>query len=337
MIRKTKWKSQAEGFQEALRYMKGRQDGIITSFKTPWKRMNDATTDGLEWGSVTVIGGRPGTGKTLIKDQMIREGIKLNCSQEEYDSARFPFRVLEFQFEMVNKVSAMREFSSVLGQPYKYICSAGTRITDEDLLLCTNYAKRRVNYPIDIVDEPCTVPEFKAIIKEYMKAHAVEENGIIHYMNTIITLDHSILLKKTKEEKDKYDMLYNFGEAITELKRIYPICFIILSQLNRNVDSPDRAEDGKYGNYILESDIFGADALLQHADTLIGLNRPGQRKIKKYGPEMYIIDDDKILVMHFLKCRNGDTRISFFRAEYEKMKIVETAPPPRAEKKLKSF
>ena len=50
--------------------------------------------------------------------------------------------------------------------------------------------------------------------------------------------------------------------------------FICLSQLNRNIDNPERAIDGKYGNYILESDIFGSDAMLQHADTLIGLNNP---------------------------------------------------------------
>jgi len=336
-LKKQKWKSQKEGFQEALYYMKGRQDGIITSFKTPWKRMNDATTDGLEWGSVTVIGGRPGTGKTLIKDQIIREGIKLNCSLDEYEQAKFPFRVLEFQFEMVNKVTAMREFSSILGKPYKYICSAGEKISDGDMHLCLEYAKKRVNYPIDVVDEPCTVTEFKATVAEYMRFHGEKDkdDNLIAYKNTIVTLDHSLLLKKSNTEKDKYDTLYNFGEAVTELKRKYPICFVILSQLNRNVDSPERNENGKYGNYILDSDIFGADALLQHADTLIGLNRPGQKRIKEYGPDRYIIDNDRILAMHFLKCRNGDTRLSFFKAEYEKMKISEIPPPPKAEKKLK--
>ena len=28
----------------------------------------------------------------------------------------------------------------------------------------------------------------------------------------------------------------------------------------------------------LESDIFGSDAMLQHADTLIGINRPAKAK-----------------------------------------------------------
>ena len=93
--------------------------------------------------------------------------------------------------------------------------------------------------------------------------------------------------------------------------------------------------DGKYGNFILESDLFGADALLQHADTLVGINRPGKQKIRLYGPDRFIIEDDKVLVMHFIKCRNGDARMSFFRAEFEKMRIVEMPTPPQQERKIK--
>ncbi len=39
--------------------------------------------------------------------------------------------------------------------------------------------------------------------------------------------------------------------------------------------------------------------------------------------------------MHFLKCRNGDTRMSFFKAAFEKMQILEMATPPKQEKKIK--
>jgi len=169
-----------------------------------------------------------------------------------------------------------------------------------------------------------------------MRSNAVTTDDGFQYMKTIVTLDHSLLLKKAPFEKDKYDTLYNLGEAITELKRRYPIAFIILSQLNRSIDNPERNEDGKYGNYILESDIFGSDALLQHADTLIGLNRPGKQKIRFYGPDRYVIENDRVLVMHFLKCRNGDNRMSFFRAEFERMKVTEMETPPQQERRIKS-
>jgi len=322
------WKDQKQGFLDSLVYLRGRKDGHIRSLKTPWEKFNDATTDGLEWHSMTVIGGRPGSGKTLIKDQLVRESFKLNPDEK--------FRVLEFQFEMLARTSAIREFSSVLGKSYKYLCSADGQLSNEDLATCYEHAKERVKIPIDIVEEPITVNELKEVIVDYMNTHATrDDEGKVEYTKTIVTLDHSLLLKKAPFEKDKFDTLYNLGEAVTEIKRRYPIAFIILTQLNRGIDNPERNEDGKYGNYILESDIFGSDALLQHADTLIGINRPAKQKIRFYGPDRYIIENDRVLVLHFLKCRNGDNRMSFFKAEFERMRISEMPTPPQQEKRLK--
>ena len=104
---KTAWNGQYSAFNEALKYMMKRQSGEEKSIYTPWPKFNDATTDGLEWNTLTVIGGRPGSGKTLIKDQIIRESFDLNPNDD--------FRVLEFQFEMVGRTSAIREFSSLTG------------------------------------------------------------------------------------------------------------------------------------------------------------------------------------------------------------------------------
>lgn len=328
MTKQHLWKDQRQGFNDSLKYLQGRMRGEIRSIKTPWPKFNDATTDGLEWHSMTVIGGRPGSGKTLIKDQIVREAFNLNPDDK--------FRVLEFQFEMLARTSAIREYSSVLGKSYKYLCSADGKLTQEDFNTCIAHARERVKYAIDIVEEPLTVGELKEVIIDYMNTHAVKnEDGSVVFTNTIVTLDHSLLLKKSTFEKDKFDTLYNLGEAITELKRKYPIAFIILTQLNRGIDNPERNEDGKYGNYVLESDIFGSDALLQHADTLIGINRPAKQKIRFYGPDRYIIEDDKVLVLHFLKCRNGDNRMSFFKAQFERMRIAEMSTPPQQEKRIK--
>jgi len=324
---KKKWNSQREGFQDSLKYLQGRMHGQIKSLKTPWPKFNDATTDGIEWNTLTVIGGRPASGKTLIAEQIVRESFPLNPGEN--------FRVLQFQFEMLARTSAIREYSSVIGKSYKYLCSADGKLSDSDLQKCYDYAKAKIRYPIDVVEKPCTIEEFKQIIGEYMMEHASydSDNNMI-LPKVLITIDHSLLFKKAGYEKDKHDMLNNLGEALTLLKRQFPIAFIVLSQLNRNIDNPERSEEGKYGNYVLESDLFGADALLQHADTVIGINRPAKQKIRFYGPDRYVIEDDRVIVLHFLKCRNGDTRLSFFRAEFEKMKIVEMITPPQQEKRL---
>jgi replicative DNA helicase len=314
---KEAWNGQYQSFNEALKYMLDRQSGKEKSIQTPWPKFNDAVTDGLEWNTLTVIGGRPGSGKTLIKDQIIRESFVLNPEED--------YRVLEFQFEMVGRTSALREFSSITGKTYKELCSAGSKLTNETFNKCHMYAKDRVKAPVDIISTPMTVNQMREQLDMYMDEHKGQK--------TIITLDHTILVKRAPYQNNRLDMLFELGEFFTQVKREYPCMFIALSQLNRNIDNPDRAVDGKYGNYVLESDIFGSDAMLQHADTLIGINRPAKQKIRFYGPDRYIIQDDKTLVLHFLKARNGDTRMSFFKAQFEKMQIIEMDTPPQQERR----
>jgi replicative DNA helicase len=328
MAKKTPWKQQKEAYQESLHYLRGRQNGTITSLITPWSQVNNATTNGLEWHSMTVIGGRPGSGKTLAKDQLIKQAFKLNTTDN--------FRVLEFSLEMLGKNSAIRAYSSELGVTYKYLCSADGKLSNADLERCHEYAKKAVVYPIDIVEEAPTIEEFKDIITLYMEQHAQMKNGEKTYQNTVVTVDHSLLLKPIAKQ-NRNDMLYDLGETITSLKRKFPIIFIILSQLNRAIDHPERNEDGKYGNYVLESDIFGADALLQHADTVIGLNRPGKQKIRFYGPDRYIVPNDRLLVMHFLKCRNGENGLAFFHAAFERMTIDEAPVPAQQEMRTRGM
>ena len=75
---------------------------------------------------------------------------------------------------------------------------------------------------------------------------------------------------------------------------------------------------------------------MQHADLVFGINRPGAKFIRHYGPDRFHIEDDTILVFHFLKVRNGDTRMSFFKAVFEKMSVEEIATPGRQEKTMRT-
>jgi hypothetical protein len=202
---------------------------------------------------------------------------------------------------------------------------------DKDLYLrCVQYYEETEKTDvIDVVYDPCTVDEMCATIHYYMEAHKDEEGN---YTNALVTIDHSALLKVGKGQRDKFEVLYALGEALTYMKKHYPVAFLVLSQLNRNIDNPDRCKDGDYGNYVLDSDLFGADALLQHADVVLGINKPSIRKIRFYGPERFIVNDEDLLAFHFLKSRNGTTRLSFFKLDRDNMRIIEIETPPQATK-----
>lgn len=318
-----KWKSHKDHYKDALRYMKGKQQGLIPSYKTPWPKFNNATLNGLEFNTITVIGARPASGKTLMVDQIVREGFKLNPGLN--------IRVLQFQLEMFGRTTKLREFSSITKETYRYLCSAEEEdivVSDDIIDLCHKYAKEASKYPIDIIDESVTVKQFRTEIIEYMKEFSISnDNGKISYQNTVVTLDHSVLIKKDADESSKQETLANLGEVCTELKKKFPIAFILLTQLNRDTDRPERNENGKYGNYILESDIYGGDGLVQHADLVVGINRPAKRFIGYYGPDRFIIEDDNTLVLHWIKSRNGEVGMSFFKAEFHNMSISEMETP----------
>ena len=320
--------SEREALKKAIYKLDARRKGKLKSLKSAWPKFNDAFCDGLEWRTITVVGARPGTGKTLFMEQLVDDIINMNRDQE--------FRVLKFQFEMLDETNGIRKLSLNTGNDYNTLMSKGEPLDDAVFDKCVElYHKSKDRDVVDVIYDPCTVDVMCATIHYHMEKHkklitlkdgSVEEK----YTNMLVTIDLSALLKVARSERDKFEMLYSLGEALTYMKKHYPIAFVVLSQLNRNIDNPDRAKDGEYGNYVLDSDLFGADALLQHADVVLGINKPSIRKIRQYGPERFIINDDDILVFHFLKARNGLTKISFFKLDRTSMRIIEIDPPAQA-------
>jgi len=317
--------SERDALRKAIIKIKARRKGDVKSLRSAWPKFNDAFCDGLEWRTITIVGARPGTGKTLFMEQLISDIIDHNTDQE--------FRVLKFQMEMVDETNGIRKLSLNTGSDYNTLMSKGGNPVDEKVFYkCVEYYEKSIDKDfINVVYDSCTVDEMCATIHYEMEKHKKEDG---EFTNMLITIDHSALFRVGRGQKDKFEMLNSLGEALTIMKKKYPIAFVVLSQLNRNIDSPDRQRDGEYGNYVLDSDIYGSDALLQHADVVMGINKPSIRKIRQYGPERFIINDEDMLIFHFLKSRNGTTRMSFFKLDRSTMRIVEIDTPAQATKKI---
>jgi hypothetical protein len=141
-----------------------------------------------------------------------------------------------------------------------------------------------------------------------------------------------------EDGESELSMLYNLCVAINRLKKKYhdSIIFVGLNHLLREVNADTRTENGKHSNYLRDSDIFGADAIMQNFDIVVVMDRPAARNISKYGPKLFIIDNPNILVYQWVKVRNGVPAMSFFQGHFDKMKIVEIDPPPQAQRKIQT-
>jgi len=317
--------SEKESIKKAINKIIAIRKGEIKTLKTAWPKFNDAFVNGLEWRTITVIGARPGVGKTFFMEQMTSDIVELNKDQD--------FRILKFQLEMVDETDGARKLSIKTGMSYATLMSKDKLIEKEDIQkLIDVYDKIEGGGKTNVIYDPCTVDEMKITIQdecEMYKRIIEDANGDEKevYTNMLVCIDHSNLLRKNDKQKDKFEMLSDLGEAMTEMKKKFPLSFLILSQLNRSIESPERNKPGTYGNYILDSDIYGSDALLQYADVVIGINRPYDKRLSSYGPDKLIIEDENTLVFHFLKSRNGLTGIQFYRLNRDTMKLEETATP----------
>lgn len=293
-------------YDESLAHMKARAAGLNPSLKTPWQQLNEWTLDGIPWQSIVILAARPSHGKTLTVTQLTRQSFALNPTQE--------FSVLDFQFEMVGKMMGMREMSMALRKGLKYLNNAekGNKLTNVDLQAAYAYAKANAHLPVYYDDDPRTVADFKKRVLRFYEATGRKP--------IIVTLDHTILLKKARTQETINELLYALGEVMTEIKKMIPVIFIILTQLNRDCEKVERLKNGTIGNYIASADVFGADALHQHADLMLALNMPARMGLVAYGPHRYEVHKD-LLAGHVLKNRNGEVGDLFFKADFANMRI----------------
>jgi replicative DNA helicase len=310
------WKHYSDVMNEGLIYIFNRAKGTSKSLKTQWKQFNSIGLNGLEWHSLYVIAARPGVGKTLIASSLTRELQILNPEQD--------FAVLHFQFEMLGRNIALREFSAANNMNIRYLQSAKDDgmppLTNGDFDKLKAYAAANSSREEFIIDKALTVNEMQSAIIQFYKKVGKP---------FVITLDHTLLVKQSGSEKSKQETLNNLSVMMAEMKNKIPVLFLILTQLNREIDDAERQKPGQAGNYPTEKDVFGSDALLQCADVMIAYNRPAKYNLSYYGPHQYMITptDKYLLAMHVLKNRYGEVGIQWYRADYARMLVVE-APEP---------
>lgn len=309
------WESKKKGYIQAVEQIIKRRDNpdYIPNLRTPWDKINDQTLGGLAWNTLNIFAGRPGSGKTLIKDQILR-----------YANDHLPnVRVLEFQLEMSGEQHALRDISSYMKIPIKKLLSYkiddGDKLSDSDI----QKIKQRIEYvgnrPWNLVTTSGTVSQIERVILEYRNRYPKEK--------LLIAIDHSDLVQNDNRQ-NKLDKAYALCEMITRLNtnsEIGDIMFIVLSQMNRGIEETSRMEPGKIGNYPTANDIFGADAFQQHAHFVVCFNRPRLSHIDFYGPEKFFIPketkEEATVVWHIVKNRTGSLGMIFFKAFWNQMEM----------------
>lgn len=226
----------------------------------------DTVTGGKFNGSLIVISGRPGMGKTAVM---------LNSALSDAMSGK---PVILIEREMSPTEITSRFISMVAQVP---LVGINRGILSKEELEKVVLAKNKISeLPIYIVNSLSNgTAELRSIIARHIRQHNIAG----------VYVDYLQLLAEGKGD----NLVNELGYLARMLKLIaveHNIFVVALSQLNRGVE----ARDDKRPNL---SDLRGSGNLEEHADLVIGLFRPSY-----YNRETATIDDVEAIIM---KQRNG--------------------------------
>ena len=120
---------------------------------------------------------------------------------------------------MGDRVIGARELTKPLGMDMKKLFSAHPtdKLNNVDLTNIEHFYTKRIHDQIYYVTEPLTAKDFT---KEVLKFYAHVQKPII------VTIDHSVLVKKGMDETSQMETLYNLSSEMVYLKKKYLIVCI---------------------------------------------------------------------------------------------------------------
>jgi replicative DNA helicase len=304
-----KYISIEEAVRNSIHYIDKRRTGEIKSLKTPWKKFNDSGLGGLEWQTITTIGGISGSGKTAIINSLESALFDLNPLEDFY--------VLSFNFEMLSRNLITRKFSTQLNLTTKQINSGEGALSDELMEKVKEEGKRLSTYKVLYVDIPGTIAELEATILEvYYKINKVSKptpTGLV------VSLDHSLLVKSDGGESER-EMLMGIMEMFNKLKKRIKCITIVATQMNRDIEQPERLTNPNL-HYPKRKDIFGGEGLFMYSDTVLVSMNPMALGLNSYGPNKLPVEDR--LYWHFLKQRESMPFIAVMKNELAFNKVTD--------------
>ena len=308
----SKFRSIKEVVEETAQYIRDRKDGKIKSLRTGYKRLDKSMIDGIEWQSTITIGGRPSVGKSAFSDCII-EG----CFANNLDASGKPnFHLLDFNWELSAKVMLLRRLSAAMKQTYKHIISAdGKELSNEELNEIEKILKEKyANLPVTFCEEPLSVREFADTVKRFCEG----KKG-----NVLVRVDHTLLTRQTASEASQVQMLLNLLMEANALKKQYPVIFMFLTQINRDIE--DRQDSGTDKAFPRQGDVYGGDASAMFSETILLLNKPSKYGIDYYGsrPNGIVVEPNDIFA-HMVKNRNAEgDLILHYKENFKHMTIKE--------------
>ena len=233
--------SSADAVDELMDYI---QSPALPTIKTGFREL-DYKTGGLRGGELILLAGRPGMGKTAMA-----QSLALNIARNEH-------RVIFLECEMSPMDLSMRWISMLSKLPLGMIRNKGINDHDTDMDRFINASATLSQLPIDIIDASgWTVSRIRAKLLQEQAKRPIDA----------VVIDYLQLLQTEKNNGNTNDAVADQSKRLKMLARELDVPIILLSQLNRSVESREDKRPRL-------SDLRDSGAIEQDADAVMFLYR----------------------------------------------------------------
>lgn len=292
--------------KEAVAYIKARKEHKISSCRTRWKKFNRVCMGGIESNIVMSITGISGSGKSSFVNELSTDLIDLNPEKD--------IVILNFSWEMVGFRQVGRTLSNKLRKTTSELYSSYEDLDDCTFEQIVNVSDQLKDYPIYWVDTPGTPEQVWQTVVAFYNEHVKDTNKYF-----IVSLDHTLL---TKRVGSTLETLSELQEILIRIKKLPRTSVIQLSQMNRNIESPERINN-PLSHYPMRSDLSSSDSIFQASDYVVVIHRPETLGIREYGPNR--LPTQNKVFLHVLKNRDaGKPCILEFENDLAYNNIIET-------------
>lgn len=302
--------TQEEAVNTCLDYIGKRMRGEIPLYKTKFTNINNAFGGSIEPNSILTLAGISGSGKSTMSTQIIYSIIdNLNDEGKEGVALRFNFEMLAFK-------TVGREFASIAKKSVGTLYSQKEKLSDEEYERIKRYVAPKVKQKnVFYVEEPeTTVGILNTIYYYWQQMCEIPKKKDMLF---IAEIDHALLVDGNGEEdKEKIDKLMRgFMVLKKKIARMGGfILFIVLSQLNRDIESVDRVKVPNL-HRPMKKDLSSSDWMYQASDYVLVGHMPASLNLPYYTERKLPVRimTDKIrrieypfIYYHLLKNRDGE-------------------------------
>ena len=230
---------------------KGRRNVLPCKFP----RLNRNLLGGFQPGKLYVIAGRPGVGKSAFSNQLIFD--LLDVSMKDGKNVI----VFYWSFEMPGFQQILRSAAKDTKKQLAELYSVDRTLSQTEFELFEKVVTKFTKYPVFFQNYSRDVKFMEEACTKFM--HSRPKTQIVNI------IDHTRLVL-TDEDKELI-ALNHLSKGCMRIQARMGVINILLSQLNRNIESKDRA-DKQYQPML--SDLFGGDSIGQDSHVVMMIQRP---------------------------------------------------------------